>query len=726
MANYDINNLSSQITSRNGYSLTPSLAESTDVFEFDISSNRILGLNLHNISSGDDADLRLFRDSNGNGILDTNDQQVASSRRSRNLNDVIRYDASAGTYFAQVERYAAGSSGNVYYDLDLSATYDVGALSGTIISRNNYSLTSSDSTDVFALTLDTSRSINLNLHDISASDDADLRLYADSNSNGIFDADDLQVASSRRSGNTDDVIDYAASAGTYFAQVERYAAGSVGNVSYDLDLSSTYDVGELGSNPISRNGYGLTETDSKDVFEFDLNNRSQVTLNLHNISSDDDADLRLYEDTNGNGIFDGDDEQVDSARRSGNLDDVITYDANAGTYFAQVERYAPGSVGNVSYDLDLSVDSSATTDVPATYQDFDTTQVFSLNSNTNADHIIYLDFDGHTTTNTPWNNSGANSSIETPAYDTDGDTSSFSTAEQETIWRIWQRVAEDFSPFNVNVTTEAPSSDRLVRSGSSDSQWGIRAVVGGDGLWFDNDRIDGVAQQNSFTSDTDIPAFIFEDNLALGNGNEISTAETISHEVGHTLGLEHDGNDLVEYYQGHGTGVTGWAPIMGYSDFRSVTQWSQGEYQNAENTEDDLAIITGDNGFGYRTDDYGDSLVSADALTVGGDQAQTYGIIETNVDVDWFSFSSATGAIDLAINAFERGANLDILARLYNSAGQLLQESNPLGSLSASFDTNLTSGDYFLSVTGTGTGNANTGYSDYGSLGQYSISGTIA
>jgi serralysin len=43
------------------------------------------------------------------------------------------------------------------------------------------------------------------------------------------------------------------------------------------------------------------------------------------------------------------------------------------------------------------------------------------------------------------------------------------------------------------------------------------------------------------------------------------TAEAISHEVGHTLGLSHDGRITPSegYYAGHGSGDTGWAPIMG-------------------------------------------------------------------------------------------------------------------------------------------------------------------
>jgi serralysin len=88
----------------------------------------------------------------------------------------------------------------------------------------------------------------------------------------------------------------------------------------------------------------------------------------------------------------------------------------------------------------------------------DLSQTFFLNSLLGANQTIYLDFDGNITSGTLWNvnfTSGAN--IVTPAFDFDGNITSFSSSELERIQYIWQRVAEDFSPFNVNVTTQTPA-----------------------------------------------------------------------------------------------------------------------------------------------------------------------------------------------------------------------------------------------------------------------------
>jgi hypothetical protein len=77
----------------------------------------------------------------------------------------------------------------------------------------------------------------------------------------------------------------------------------------------------------------------------------------------------------------------------------------------------------------------------------------SLPGSTN---IIYIDFNGHTIVGTAWNEQYARAVYNARPYDLDGDESSFSAAEQVAMSRIWNRMAEDFAPFNVDVTTEEP------------------------------------------------------------------------------------------------------------------------------------------------------------------------------------------------------------------------------------------------------------------------------
>ena len=346
---------------------------------------------------------------------------------------------------------------------------------------------------------------------------------------------------------------------------------------------------------------------------------------------------------------------------------------------------------------------------------------FSLHSLPGASKRIFLDFDGHTTSNTGWL-SGA--TIVSPAYDIDNNSSSFSNTELANIRDIWERVTEDYQPFNVDVTTEDPGIEALRNTGGSDAEWGIRVVISNN--ISPAPSAGGVAFLNSFSWNTDTPCFVFPINLS--NVNKY-IADAASHEVGHTLNLNHDGDSSQGYYPGHGTGVTSWGPIMGAPYSVSLTQWSKGEYSGANNTEDDLAIITNStNGFGYRNDDYGSSISTASNLTIQNSTTiNTTGIIERNTDQDFFRFIlSVGGTVNINIDPATKGPNLDIEAKLYNSSGTVLSTSNPTGALNASFNTTLSAGTYYISIDGVGEGNVlGTGYSDYGSLGFYSITGTV-
>jgi hypothetical protein len=346
-----------------------------------------------------------------------------------------------------------------------------------------------------------------------------------------------------------------------------------------------------------------------------------------------------------------------------------------------------------------------------------------------ANHTIYLDFNGHTTTGTNWtNNVNSGAPIVTPAYDVDGNPADFSTDEQNRIRDIWKRVSEDYAPFNVNVTTVEPPAGDLIKSGGGDTRWGVRVAIGGRFSDWYGSSAGGVAYLTSFNYSSDTPCFVFADT----QGDDVkSVAEATSHEVGHTLGLSHDGrtSPAEGYYYGHGSGVTGWAPIMGVGYNRSLVQWSKGQYTNANNTQDDLAIITTANGFGYRTDDHGNTNAGATTVT-GTSSIAGSGIIANSSDRDVFKFAANGGSYSFTLNPYELSPNLDVKAQLYNATGTLLSTASPTATLSATLTTTLTAGVYYLhllgdSYSGTGTGSpTDTGYTTYGSQGQFTFSAT--
>ena len=341
---------------------------------------------------------------------------------------------------------------------------------------------------------------------------------------------------------------------------------------------------------------------------------------------------------------------------------------------------------------------------------------FSLHSNPGASKVIYLDFDGHTTTGTAWNTLWGMDPIVTPAYDFDGDVTSFSTAEMQLIQDAWDLVSEDYLPFDVDVTTEDPGVEALSNTGLGDTEWGVRVVIGPDQA---DTGAGGIAYVGSFDWDSDTPAWVFNTSFK-------GAAEAITHEVGHTVGLLHDGDSTQAYYPGYGSGPTGWAPIMGVGYYQELVQWSQGEYPDANNQEDDLNIIVTQNGFGYRADDHGSTIGTSDPMNVADNVISQSGIIERNTDVDYFEFATYSGPVTLDIEPFYLSPNLDILATLYDESGTAIATSNPIDQLGASFNLNLEGGTYYLSVDGTGKPvTTDPGYSDYGSLGYYSISGLI-
>jgi hypothetical protein len=175
------------------------------------------------------------------------------------------------------------------------------------------------------------------------------------------------------------------------------------------------------------------------------------------------------------------------------------------------------------------------------------------------------------------------------------------------------------------------------------------------------------------------------------------------------------------YYQGHGSGATGWAPIMGVSYYRQLTQWSRGEYNRANNTlQNDLGVMTRPEMLSYATDTTGNS--TANALAISGDRAD--GSIERTGDLDFFRVQLAAGnhTINLLPAAY---TNLDAELVVLNSSNTTLATSNPVDQTGASATFFLASNQtVFLRVTGVGKGDPfDTGYTNYGSLGAYSLTG---
>jgi len=351
---------------------------------------------------------------------------------------------------------------------------------------------------------------------------------------------------------------------------------------------------------------------------------------------------------------------------------------------------------------------------------FPDSQTFLLHSRPGATKVIYLDFNGHTSIDTEWNISytdGAN--IVTPAYDIDSNPGTFSTQELANIQVIWQRVAEDYAKFDVDVTTQDPGVEALQKTTTSDANYGKRVCIGGSSLDWMGSSAGGVAYYNSFDWSVDTAAFVFP--AQLGNGDPRYVAEAVSHETGHTFGLHHDGTTAgVEYYQG----TADWAPIMGSGYYSNIVQWSKGEYTGANNTEDDLAMIA--TYVPLLADTVGNTMATATALATGTSPNVT-GLIENRTDVDVYSFTSDAGSISLTLAPALPSGNLYGQLTLYNSAGTPLATATPAATATGTVTLTQTvaQGSYFVAIDGVGFGVPTTGFSDYDSAGQYKLGANL-
>jgi PKD repeat protein len=411
-----------------------------------------------------------------------------------------------------------------------------------------------------------------------------------------------------------------------------------------------------------------------------------------------------------------------------------------------------GSLPGAASAIQTGPDTSTYTGTPPTVT---ATSAFQLHSRPGASKVLYLDFNGHTT---PAGVGGwRGTAIVTPAFQLSGTASPTDQLNLNAIRDIWLHVAEDFSAWDIDVTTEQPPT----------SARGQRCVIGGSVMdWLGVSGVMGVAHLGSFggaINGNDDNNFVFIDNnypsMKPTTSNVEVTILCVAHEVGHTVGLQHWGETAAgtgaSYTVGHTvtghTGVTSVCPIMGNSGLVgwpsscNLNQWSKGDYPFSNIVQDDIVTITT---FAPKvTDDHGDTL--ATATVVAGTSITGGGIISDTADVDLMKITVGAGPLTLALKPHLKyrnyGGNLKVGISLLNSAGTVVAKNYDVSSLGNGLTYNVpTGGTYYIKVNGMGydpsksaaaqvwtnTGVTGTvvgttaGFTNYGSLGRYGIVGT--
>ncbi len=344
-------------------------------------------------------------------------------------------------------------------------------------------------------------------------------------------------------------------------------------------------------------------------------------------------------------------------------------------------------------------------------------ETFQLHSKPGSLHTMFLDFDGTTVTGTAWNAKGLASAFY-QGWSLDGDYSTFSAAERTDVQEVWAIVAEDFAPFDVDVTTEDPGAAAITRANEADTRFGTRALISNSDAAATSicgGACSGVAYLDVFDTPVDHarfqPAWIFGHLQTSDNPKPL--AETISHEVGHNFNLEHDGDLGTEYYEGHGS----WTPIMGFSDFRPISQWSVGDYPGADNTQNDVNVIA-NHGAPLRTDE-------------GSTWPTTTSYITNRNDTDAYvlpATCTAPQTITAAPSAV--GPNLDISLTVLDSSDGVVAADDPpsaavnadvASGMGAEVTLNSITDTYRVVVDGVGNLVPAPGYTDFASVGAYTL-----
>ncbi len=151
------------------------------------------------------------------------------------------------------------------------------------------------------------------------------------------------------------------------------------------------------------------------------------------------------------------------------------------------------------------------------------TNVLLLHSKPGATNILYLDFDGHDVQNSVWNSNSGKAVHPMRPYSRDADYYNFSQTEIDIIADSWRQVAEDFAPFDIDVTTQEPAA-----FGSNVGHVLVTQTRDADGDFIYNCNCGGVAYLNVWGNPMVFPAWSSTPACAASPRRRATSSGTIS------------------------------------------------------------------------------------------------------------------------------------------------------------------------------------------------------
>jgi uncharacterized protein (DUF2141 family) len=188
--------------------------------------------------------LSLFRDNNGNGVLDNNDAGVQISDDTsdiNNANEFISINLPRATYFARARGFDSESFGYVF-NISRASTGAANPLAGkefqlgTIAQdlRKTNSVSNNDTADNFAFTLDGKSSLNIGVRELgNTTGDVNIRIVQDLDSDGFVDKNEVVVKGTSTLKGSLDTIAGLKGAGDYILQVCQSSGNTRFGVNFD-------------------------------------------------------------------------------------------------------------------------------------------------------------------------------------------------------------------------------------------------------------------------------------------------------------------------------------------------------------------------------------------------------------------------------------------------------------------------------------------------------------